>query len=147
MSKSNLEIARKCLIRLSDWPYLDLIDTHSQTIGSAFSPEQYEQIFLAKFYSYRGLFSEAAKLYKKIKAEHLAVEMFNNLQMFDQANDYRVTSSQATLESKALAPPENAKKTSQSGNLGDIQTMSQLYISNGEYNKASQLIAASSVEK
>ena len=144
LSKSNLEVARKCLIGLSDWQYLDLIDTHRQTAGSSASTEQNEQIFLAKFYAYRGLFSEAAKLYKKNKVEHLAVEMFNDLQMYEQANDYRIQNGTQVQQSNTVMT-ETKKRPH--GNLGDIETMSQLYISNGEYNKAFQLLASSNIDK
>lgn len=142
--KCNLDVARKCLIILADWHYLDLIESHKQTVASSASTDQSQQIFLAKYYAYRGLFAEAAKIFKKIKSEHLAVEMFSDLQMFDQAKDYRVQSSQMTAVDLKTVPEETKRPV---GNLGDLQTMSQLYISNGEYNKAFQFIAASNIDK
>lgn len=144
LSKSNLQVARKCLIILADWHHLDLIESHRQTVPSSASTEQSQQIFLAKYYAYRGLFAEAAKIFKKIKSEHLAVEMFSDLQMFDQANDYRVQSSQRTAVDLKTVAEETKKPV---GNLGDLQTMSQLYISNGEYSKAFQFIAASNIDR
>lgn len=145
LSKCNLDIARKCLVQLADWHYLDLIDTHYQTYGPH-SNEQNGQLFLAKYYAYRGLFSEAAKLYKKNKVEYLAVEMFNDLQMYEQANDYQTTEDR-TEESTIVEQVAKTKLTNQQGSLGDVGTMSQLYISNGEYSKAFQLIINTNVER
>lgn len=150
MNKSNLDVARKCLIRLGDWSYLDLIDAHLQTYGTNEADHQH---FLAQYYSYRGLFSEAAKLYKKMKMEQSAIEMFYDLQMYEQANDYNVQNVQIELRTERsgfdqmeTTPPATTNKW-QTGNVDDIQTMCQLYISNEEYDKALQLISNSSSER
>lgn len=126
---------------MKDWLYLDLIQSQDQTINS--DNEKSVQLFLAKLYSYRGLFSEAAKLYRKLGYEHLAEEMFNDLQMYEQAKEYQKDADKGMFvmnESRPRAVATSTTASATSTSLKDLETMSKLYISNGELSKAIQLI-------
>lgn len=146
LSKANLKIARKCLIRTRDWMYLNLIQTHEQVLNSA-DDQKNVQLFLAKLYSYRGLFSESAKIYKKLGAEHLAAEMFEDLQMYDQAKEYKIDGDPIGTAKHEMNDNVNASNKWSNTNLKDIRTMSKLYMSNGEYSKAFQLIEKTDTDR
>ncbi|KAF7490105.1 Intraflagellar transport protein -like protein [Sarcoptes scabiei] len=172
LSKGELKIGQKCLARIGEWPDKELIYSHlTQTSDDGrLLKEEEKQLFLAKFYAYQGLFSESAKLFKKIQAPQLAMDMFADLQMYEQAKEFQsstnqhaknssfLTSSSSSSSSKRmiadqlLEPQQSTTKTAtfrilnNGTDFNDLKALSKIYIAKGDYDKAFEIIAQSDVQ-
>eukprot|EP00035_Acanthoeca_spectabilis_P005137 m.110473 g.110473 ORF g.110473 m.110473 type:complete len:1203 (-) comp12887_c0_seq1:313-3921(-) len=86
LEKLELDIAKNCFIRVRDVRYLNLIHMISkQRKGAEFVDEE---ILLAQIQAHRGNFKKAAELFEKANSPRLAMEMYNDLRMFDKAKQY-----------------------------------------------------------
>ena len=155
MNRCEFLIGRKCYYRNNDWPYNELIHTHFQQPDA--SNDDKKQLLLAKYQAYQGLFSESARIYKKINASHLALEMFTDLQMYDQAKEYQHNNNnsgeqrqrqqqQVTLVAENFT---NQKQQQRSNNndFSDLQTLCNVCIAKGDYEKAFEIISKSDVNR
>lgn len=156
LQATNFPLAKKCLIKLENWRYLDLLDAHNHN-ADQYSSEQNKIIFLARYNAYRGLFAEAGKLYRKARLSQLAADMFTDLQMYDQAKEFategRVVGDIGFGESREVASGRMQVDTERTSgedtntSIGNIKTMSELYILKGDYDSALELIAKTSIDK
>lgn len=156
MQATNFALAKKCLIKLQNWHYLDLINVFNHNLGQ-YSSEQNKLIFLAQYNAYKGLFAEAGKLYRKARLSQLAADMFTDLQMFDQAREFAIEGKTVGDinfgESRELTSAKRQNETEKTFNedvnnsIGNIKTMSELYILKGDYESALELIAKTSIDK
>ena len=99
-----MDIARKALVRVREFKYLNLISQFDVIIPKKslifnfvimefffFIKDRRKQgnfkmdTFLGYVHAYQNKFSEAAKFFKRAGEEHLAMTMFTDLRMFDQA--------------------------------------------------------------
>lgn len=161
LANGEINIGAKCLVRMGDWSFLELMFNHFQ-LANCFNDNE-KQILLAKYYAYQGLYSESAKIFKKINALHLASNMFTDLQMNEQAKEYQsqlnnneinlndssmikdIVTSQATAAGNSIH--ENLKQLNNIGDFNDIKTLSKMYIAKGDYDKAFDIIAKSNVNR
>lgn len=155
IQRLNFDIAIKCLIKLSDWRFLNIIDSYQK------SESKNDALFLARYYVDKGHFSEAGKLLKKRNMEGLAVDMFSELQMYEQAKEYRslATTGTGQAATNSNGPSGFTKsdlaESSSSNNVGavpqnalnDIKSITELYVSKNELTKASELLSKTSVDK
>nr|XP_027195836.1 intraflagellar transport protein 122 homolog [Dermatophagoides pteronyssinus] len=152
MNRCEFLIGRKCYYRNNDWPYNELIHTHFQQPDA--SNDNKKQLLLAKYQAYQGLFSESARIYKKINASHLALEMFTDLQMYDQAKEYqhnnnsgeqRQQQQQVTLVAENFTNQKQQQQRSNNNDFSDLQTLCNVCIAKGDYEKAFEIISKSDV--
>ncbi|OTF79443.1 Tetratricopeptide repeat containing protein [Euroglyphus maynei] len=110
------------------------------------SNEYKKQLLLAKYQAYQGLFSESAKLYRKINAPHLALEMFTDLQMYDQAKEYENNNNdqrQVTSVAENFTNQQQQQQRSGKNDFSDLQTLCNVCIAKGDYEKAFEIISKS----
>jgi intraflagellar transport protein 122 len=156
LESQHLEIARKAFIRTREFKYLNLIaqfqvkkifSLHDFTyilFGLIFiylkkSKKDLKKlgapkldIFLGYMNAYQSKFNEAAKLFKKGGDENLAMTMFTDLRMFDQAKEY-ISGGDMDKTSILLKQAEWAVRND------DPKTAAELYMSSKQYNKAIEL--------
>lgn len=162
LANGEINIGAKCLFKLADWPYLELMFNHFQ-LANCFNDNE-KQILLAKYYAYQGLYSESAKIFKKINALHLASNMFTDLQMIEQAKEYQSqlntdeinlnndSSMVTNIDNQTTTTTgnniqENFKQLNNIGDFNDIKTLSKMYIAKGDFDKAFDIIAKSNVNR
>jgi len=86
LEAQKLDIARKAFIRTREFKYLNLISQFQDMKRQHNSTKP--DIFLAFMHAYQSRFNEAAKCFKKAGQDQMAMSMFTDLRMFDQAKEY-----------------------------------------------------------
>ncbi|XP_065701587.1 intraflagellar transport protein 122 homolog isoform X2 [Patagioenas fasciata] len=124
------ETAKKAFTRVRDLRYLELISSIEERRRRG---ENNRELFLADVYAYQGKFHEAAKLYKKSGHEHLALEMFSDLRMFDCAKDF--VGSEDPKDTKMLMK----KQADWAKNTNEPRAAVEMYLSAGEHAKAIEI--------
>ena len=76
-----LDVARKCFIRIRDMRFLELLNRVEQGVRRGGT----ETVFQAENLAYQGRFQEAAKAFAKAGKVEKAMEMFSDLRRFDEA--------------------------------------------------------------
>lgn len=127
----DLEVAKKSFVRLRNLLFLELIHSIEERKRRG---EVDTDLFLADIYAYQGRFAEAAKLYKKTGHESKAMNMYTDLRMFDQAQDY-LGSDEAT-DKKTLIK----KKAEWANSINESRAAADMYLSAGETLRAVEII-------
>ena len=86
-------------------------------------------VFLGYLYAYQSKFNDAAKSFRKVGEENLAMKMFSDLRMFDMAKEY-LSGADTDKNGILLQQAEWAIRN------GDAKTAAELYIGARQYNKA-----------
>jgi len=92
------------------------------------------EVFLALIHAYQSRFNEAAKCFKKAGQDQMAMSMFTDLRMFDQAKEFLGTD-QAGGDKTAIM----LKQAEWAIRSDDPKTAAELYIAAKQYNKAIEL--------
>ena len=130
MEGFNFEVARKAFIRTRDFKYLNLIALF-QDLRRQSSVKN--EVFLGYLFAYQSKFNEAAKSFRRVGEENLALQMFTDLRMFEMAKEYLSGSGIADSNNILLKQAEWAIRN------GDQKTAAELYISSKQFNKAIEL--------
>jgi intraflagellar transport protein 122 len=128
----NLEfdVARKALIKLKLLPYLELIQSIMERRKRG---EGDDHVFLGDIKAHQGLYSDAAKLYKKANESCKAVDMFTDLRMFDMAKEYMDASNAKSVELLK-------KQADWYSAMGDPKSACEMYMAAGELTEAANLM-------
>lgn len=86
LEEQRLEIARKAFIRTREFKYLNLISQFNDLKRQG--GKEKVDTFLGYMNAYQSKFIDAAKCFKKGGQDQLAMGMFTDLRMFDQAKEY-----------------------------------------------------------
>ncbi|CAM1154605.1 IFT122 (predicted) [Pycnogonum litorale] len=127
----DLDVARKAFMRTRNLVYLQLINNIEERKKRG---ENDSELFLADMYAYQKKFAEAARLYKKCGSSTKAVNMYVDLRMFDQAQEYM--SSDDMHDKKLLIK----KKADWAKNINEMRAAAEMYLSAGEHMKAIEII-------
>lgn len=134
----DLNIAKKSFIRLKDLKYLELV-RNLENLKRA-DPEN-KELFSAEVSAYRGQFSEAGRLYSRCNKAAKAVDMFTDLRMFDQAQEYVAMSMSQTGvdDGKDAVFSQQAllkKKADWASSTNEPRTAAEMYVTAGEFTEA-----------
>ncbi|XP_014729549.1 PREDICTED: intraflagellar transport protein 122 homolog isoform X2 [Sturnus vulgaris] len=124
------ETAKKAFTRVRDLRYLELISSIEDRRKHG---ENNTALFLADVYAYQGKFQEAAKLYKRSGHESLALEMYSDLRMFEQAKEF--LGSGDPKDTKMLIK----KQADWAKDINEPKAAVQMYLSAGEHMKAIEI--------
>ncbi|XP_054168644.1 intraflagellar transport protein 122 homolog [Oppia nitens] len=127
----NLEIARKSLIRLKNWLFLELIQSYTRSTTT--QSKTTELSLMGDVMAYRGYFGEAAKLYKQSKDDNKAIKMYSDMGMSDATQEY--ISSDSTNKSNLLN-----KRTDWIHNSNEPKAAVEMYLASGDTVKAIEII-------
>ncbi|XP_077972109.1 intraflagellar transport protein 122 homolog [Styela clava] len=127
----NFEVSKRAFTRTRDLRYLELIHNIEERQRRG---EEDLEAFLADVYAYRGMFSEAAKLYKKTGNQQKALDMYTDLRMFDLAKEF--VGSGDPMEQKQLI----AKQADWAQNTNEPREAANMYLAAGENLKAINII-------
>ncbi|XP_045145788.1 intraflagellar transport protein 122 homolog isoform X1 [Echinops telfairi] len=95
--------------------------------------ETNNDLFLADVFAYQGKFHEAAKLYKRSGRGNLALDMYTDLRMFENAKDF--LGSEDPKETKMLI----TKQADWARNINEPKAAVEMYVSAGEHAKAIEI--------
>ncbi|NWU01452.1 IF122 protein, partial [Urocynchramus pylzowi] len=124
------ETAKKAFTRVRDLRYLELISSIEDRKRHG---ENNHELFLADVYAYQGKFQEAAKLYKRSGHEHLALEMYSDLRMFEHAKEF--LGSGDPKDTKMLIK----KQADWAKDINEPRAAVEMYLSAGEHMKAIEI--------
>ena len=135
LEANQLDIARKAFTRTRDYKYLNLI-TMFQDMKKQSGGNVKQDIFMGYMFAYQSKYSEAAKSFRKAGEESLAMQMFTDLRMFDQAKEYLGSGGGGNETDKSSILLKQAEWAIRNG---DSKTAAELYMSAKQYNKAIDL--------
>jgi intraflagellar transport protein 122 len=172
---NQLDLARRAFIRIKEYKYLNLLSQcqvnltnhilsrlifHTSLIRKKklyceikYSKDLKRQsgakleVLLGYVYAYQSKFNEAAKSFRRAGEEQLAINLFTDLRMFEQAKEYlvggggggvtgvgaSVSGSEAEKNSLLVKQAEWAMRT------GDAKSAAEFYMSSKQYGKAIEL--------
>uniref|UniRef100_A0A915D5G1 Intraflagellar transport protein 122 homolog n=1 Tax=Ditylenchus dipsaci TaxID=166011 RepID=A0A915D5G1_9BILA len=123
-------IAKKSFYRIRDCRSLLLINELEELHTRGSSVEEMR----ALLYAYNRRFREAAQLLQAMNAEQKALEMFADLRMFDQAQEFLANSSPETQ--KLLL----RKKAEWAHNSNDMTLAADMLMASGDYDRAIRIM-------
>jgi len=135
------DVARKAYVRLKELPYVDLITSiehrrrhlQDQPTAAGKAPAQ-DSIFQAELMAYQGQHQEAAKAFGRAGQVDLAVQMFTDLRMWEDAKMFAANSS--TIDPKDLV----RSQAEWHHEVGDWSKAAEMYMSSGDAAKAVALL-------
>lgn len=134
LEANQFDIARKAFTRTRDYKYLNLI-TMFQDMKKQSSGNVKTEIFMGFMLAYQSKYIEAAKSFRKAGEENLAMQMFTDLRMFDQAKEYLGGGGGNETDKSSIL----LKQAEWAIRNGDSKTAAELYMSAKQYNKAIDL--------
>ncbi|KAI8823543.1 WD40-repeat-containing domain protein [Fimicolochytrium jonesii] len=130
LEASRLDVALKAFIRTRDMQFIDLIRGMEKVKSEGkWDPEA----LLADVYAYTGRFQEAAKLYKKTGNPQKAIDMYTELNMWDQATAFAHdthTNMESILHRKAQTQHDR----------NDLLAAAETYAQVGDFMKAIDIL-------
>jgi intraflagellar transport protein 122 len=148
LQNCSFEIARKAFIRVRDIKYLDLLSRITAQYKSKATTPQDDQAILAQVLAFHGKYQEAAQTFAKAKQYQLAVEMFTDLRMWDDAKHWAAQAEkhggQAVLVDAYGTEEESGtglllKQAASSEEDGDLRAAGEMYMRIQKYKKAADL--------
>lgn len=131
LENMDIEIAKKCCSRTSNFLLLDLIARYEECHGSSRAAEL---SFRGDVLAYRNQLNEASKLYKQAGHEDKAVNMFTDMRMFDQAQEMIRAGDSQFKKSLAM------RKADWVNNINEPRAAAEMYLSAGETARAIQIM-------
>ena len=135
-SGMNMEVARKCFIRIRDMRYIDLVTDTEKGLEKGEPPFMFRALSLA----YQGKFIEAANEFAENGRADKAMEMFTDMRMFDQAKEWAEEHAKThgggdiSLTDFVNRQAEWAEETS------DYESAVNMYVQAKKYEKAVALV-------
>lgn len=127
----NIDIAKKCLSRTSNFLLLDQIMRYEESHETNKSAEL---SFRGDILAYRNQLNEAGKLYKQAGHEDKAINMFTDMRMFDQAQELIRSGDSHFKKSLAM------RKADWVNNINEPRAAAEMYLSAGETGRAIEIM-------
>lgn len=127
----DIEIAKKCLSRTSNFLLLDLITRYQESPGTSRTAEL---SFRGDVLAYRSQLNEASKMYKQAGHEDKAVNMFTDMRMFDQAQEMIRAGDSQFKKSLTM------RKADWVNNINEPRAAAEMYLSAGETARAIEIM-------
>ncbi|KAF7635241.1 hypothetical protein Mgra_00005356 [Meloidogyne graminicola] len=141
LENMEFEIARKSFFRIRDCRSLLLVNelTEMKNRGSSINELR------AHIYAHNKRFKDCVQLLQQMGAENIALEIFSDLRMFEQAQEYLSSSSN---ETQKLLLRKKADWALNSNDQKMLSSVPELLMSSGDYDRAIRLMMANNwVEK
>ncbi|KAI6231946.1 hypothetical protein M3Y95_00435200 [Aphelenchoides besseyi] len=130
LENMEFQVAKKSFYRIKDCRSLLLINEVEDMKACGKSKE----VIRAYIYAYSKRFREASHLLQEAGAEQNALEMFSDLRMFDQAQEFLAEASEETQKSLLRRKAEWAH------NANDLELAAEMLMASGDYDKAIKII-------
>ena len=131
LESMEIDVAKKCLSRTSNFLLLDLITRYQESHGTNRTAEL---SFRGDVLAYRNQLNEASKLYKQAGHEDKAVNMFTDMRMFDQAQELIRAGDSQFKKSLAM------RKADWVNNINEPRAAAEMYLSAGETARAIEIM-------
>ena len=120
----DLDIARKSFVRLKELRTLEFI--YSLIEKNREGVKENNQFLQAEILAFNGKYSEAAKIYKKLGQEHVALTMYTDLRMFDMASEFLAAGDSSDRKQLIKKKAEWALK------INEPRAAAEMFLSAGE---------------
>ncbi|VDD89863.1 unnamed protein product [Enterobius vermicularis] len=126
----DLEIAKKAFFRVKNYKFLQLVYEIEEMKNNG----ENANVILGYIKAYQGQFREAACYFQKGGQEQKALEMFTELRMFDQAEDFLSSASGDTQRALMRRKADWAKSSN------EPRVAAEMFMGSGDYDKALTLM-------
>ncbi|KAI6240597.1 hypothetical protein M3Y99_00428900 [Aphelenchoides fujianensis] len=130
LENMEFQVAKKSFHRIKDCRSLLLIN-EVEDMAACGKPQDVIRAFI---YAYSKRFREASHLLQNAGAENTALEMFADLRMFDQAQDFLADASEETQKSLLR------RKAEWASNANDLVLAAEMLMASGDYDKAIKIM-------
>ena len=121
----------KAFAKIKNYVYLDFINSLKPL-----QTKSAKLLFMGDVLAFKNQFSEAAKFYKQAGFENKATNMYNDLKMFESAQD--LIKSKGDLK---FQKHFDVKKADWVNNISDPRAAAEMYLSAGEIKKVIEIVS------
>mmetsp|Transcript_18911 Transcript_18911/g.49275 ORF Transcript_18911/g.49275 Transcript_18911/m.49275 type:complete len:1222 (+) Transcript_18911:159-3824(+) len=136
LQSMNLEVARKCFIRIRDVRHVELVNRTEQGRKTGVP----DGILMAEIMAYQGRYQEAARLYTQAGSFEKAMEMFSDLRQFDEAKKWAEEYSRTKGDTAQVQELIN-KQAEWSEETKNFDGAAEMYIKAKKYDRAIAILA------